>query len=129
MNNKYKTKQKDEILNVISNKNKEFSISDIYNALDKRVGLTTIYRCVDELISCGKVTKTVNKNNRAYYQYLVNCNKHNHFYLKCENCGDIVHIDCDCISDLSNHIYKTHSFVLNSKKTFLTGTCSKCRKE
>ena len=40
----YNTKQKDLILETIKNRNSEFSAKDIYNDLNKKIGLTTIYR-------------------------------------------------------------------------------------
>ena len=121
----YNTKQKDKIMNIIKSFNKEFTIKDIHNKLCD-VGLTTIYRLVDKLVLDGKIKKTISKNV-TYYQYLEDCNEENHFYLKCENCGSLLHIDCECIKELENHINKKHNFKLNKKQIIINGICKNCK--
>ena len=122
----YNTKQKDLILDIIKSKNKEFTVKDIYEDLDKKVGLTTIYRFIDKLILDGLITKNVS-DNITYYQYLEKCEHDNHFYLKCEKCKEVKHIDCDCINELYDHIKNEHKFNLNKEKIIINGICSKCR--
>ena len=122
----YNTKQKDLILDVIKSKNKEFTVKDIYENLNKSVGLTTIYRLIDKLILDGLITKNVS-DNITYYQYLEKCEHDNHFYLKCEKCKEVKHIDCDCINELYNHIKNEHKFNLNKEKIIINGICSRCK--
>lgn len=124
----YNTKQKDLILNIIKKQNKEFTIKEIYENIKNEVGLTTIYRLVDKLVIDGVLSKTINKNNITYYNYLESCNEDNHFYLKCDKCGSLKHIDCDCINELSNHILKNHNFITNKENIIINGICDKCRK-
>ena len=124
--NSYNTKQKEKILNIIKNKKKEFTAKDIYNDLNKKVGLTTIYRLIDKLVKEHKLTKSINDNNITYYQYLEECNNMNHFYLKCINCGELIHIDCECIDALSNHLFKSHNFIPNKEHIIINGICKKC---
>lgn len=127
--NEYITKQKDIINDLIKNKKTEFTIKEIYNDLNKKIGLTTIYRLVDKLIEEKKLNKTISKDNTTYYQYLEECNEENHFYLKCENCGNLEHVDCDCIEELTNHILKKHKFKLNKDHIIINGICKKCIKK
>ena len=123
--NKYNTKQKLELINVIKNYKKEFTIKDIYNELEN-VGLTTIYRFINDLVNEGMIVKRIEKDNICYYQYLEKCNNSNHFYLKCDKCGTMIHIDCDCINDLYSHIYNNHRFKLNKENIIINGICKKC---
>lgn len=125
----YNTKQKDVILNAIKHQKQEFTIKDIYNQVKDKTGLTTIYRLVDKLVLDGRLSKYIGKDNNTYYQYLEECDEDNHFYLKCEHCGDIVHIDCDCIEDLSIHIFKKHKFKPNKEHIIINGVCEKCIKK
>ena len=125
----YNTKQKDLILDVIKGKKKTFTIKDIYNDLDKKVGLTTIYRFIEKLEEDDLITKEINSDNMTYYQYLEKCDENNHFYLKCEKCKTLKHIDCDCINELYNHIKNEHKFNLNKEKIIINGICKKCSKE
>ncbi len=129
MNYSYKTKQKDLILNEIKNRKSEFKAQDIYEYLNKEVGLTTIYRLIDKLVKEGLLNKTIGNDNIAYYQYLEKCEHENHFYLKCEKCGNIIHVDCDCITELMSHIAREHKFKINSEHIIINGICEKCGRE
>jgi Fur family ferric uptake transcriptional regulator len=128
-NSLYNTKQKKEIFNVIVNKKNEWTIKEIYEDLNKSIGLTTIYRYIDKLVMEGEVNKNIGKDNITYYQYLEKCNNDNHFYLKCNKCGKIEHVDCDCISDFNNHISKEHKFNMNTNNIIINGICSNCIKK
>ena len=122
----YKTKQKDIILDVIKNQKHEFTIKDIYKSIKDKVGLTTIYRLVDKLVEEGKLNKTISSDNVTYYQYLEECKEENHFYLKCDRCGNLIHVDCDCIEELTSHIYNDHKFIPNKDHIIINGLCNKC---
>ena len=123
----YKTKQRELVLKTIKNKKNEFVVKDIYEELNKKVGLTTIYRIVDKLVQEGNLTKIIGKDNITYFQYLEKCNNSNHFYLKCSKCGKITHVDCDCITDLTNHISENHDFKMNNDHIIINGMCKKCQ--
>lgn len=121
----YHTKQKELILNVIKNLNHEFTVKEIYDELKASTGLTTIYRVIDKLVEEGCIEKTVG-DKTTYYQYLEKCDCDNHYYLKCINCGKLIHVDCDCINELSSHILKKHGFVTTKDHIILQGTCKRC---
>ena len=125
----YSTKQKDIILDVIKTKQKEFTIKEIYEELKDNVGLTTIYRLVDKLVSENIINKNIGVDNITYYEYLDSCNNDNHFFLKCEKCKKLEHVDCDCINTLYNHIKANHSFNINKNNIIINGICKNCQKE
>lgn len=122
----YNTKQKELILNTIMIQQTEFTIKDLYEKLKNEVGLTTIYRLVQKLIDEKLLNKYISKDNITYYQILKVCDKENHFYLKCNYCGSLVHVDCDCIKDLLSHILKQHKFKPNKEGIIINGICDKC---
>lgn len=125
-NDSYKTKQKDKILDIIKKQKHEFTIKDIYKSVKDEVGLTTIYRLVDKLVEEKRLNKSISSDNTTYYQYLEECSEENHFYLKCDKCGNLIHVDCDCIEELINHIFKNHKFKPNKDHIIIDGTCNKC---
>ena len=127
-NSHYNTKQKNIIIDYIKNVKNDFTIKDIYNSLNKEIGLTTIYRFIDELLEHDEIAKTIGDDNITYYHYLENCNEDNHFYLKCDNCGEMIHVDCDCIKELSHHITNNHKFIPSKKNIIIPGTCDKCKR-
>ena len=71
----------------------------------------------------------LSKDNVTYYQYLEKCDKLNHFYLKCEKCSDIFHVDCDCVNELSGHILNKHNFKTNGENIIINGICVNCIKK
>ena len=124
----YNTKQKENILNVIKSLNHEFTVKELYDKLTG-IGLTTVYRLVDKLVGEGTVKKTIGKDNNTYYQYLGVCNHKNHFYLKCDICSKLEHVDCDCIINLWDHINKEHEFNPSNDQIIINGICKDCNKE
>ena len=122
----YKTKGKEEIMSLILDMKKEFTIKEIYNMLNKEVGLTTIYRFVDKLVEDNKLIKSIGKDNITYYQYISECHNDSHINLKCTKCGMIYHIDCECMSELYNHIFDEHKFSINTNNIIIEGLCKNC---
>ena len=124
---KYNTVQKNKVIEIIKKLGSSFSAKDI-REYDSTIGLTTIYRELDELESLGTIKKFYNDKNVKIYEYLDTCDSDNHFYLKCNICGKTIHVDCECINDFSNHVLKEHSFSLNNNNIFISGICSSCRR-
>lgn len=124
----YHTKQKDLVLDEIRKKKYEFTVKELHDDMQKEVGLTTIYRLVDLLVNDGRLNKYIGKDNITYYQYLEKCPNENHFYLKCDVCGSLIHVDCDCIKELSRHIIKNHRFRPTKDKFMIHGICENCSK-
>ncbi|MBQ9298590.1 MAG: transcriptional repressor [Clostridia bacterium] len=126
---KYKTKQKEEILQyLIKNSNNFVSAEDIekyFKDENITVGLTTIYRFLNLLEKQGKLRIEARKNTK-YYQYISKeCDQH--FHLKCEKCGKLIHFDCEELEKLNSHISKEHNFSIDSK-TLIYGVCEDCKK-
>ena len=48
--------------------------------------------------------------------------------VKCNNCGNLIHIDCDCIKELINHIYNEHNFRMSQEHIIINGICQECMK-
>lgn len=124
----YHTKQKYLVFEVIKNKKSEFTVKELYDDVHHEIGLTTIYRLVDKLVNDGRLNKYIGNDNVTYYQYLEECHEENHFYLKCDNCGGLIHVDCDCVKELSLHIVSYHHFKPTKDKFIIHGICDECRK-
>lgn len=124
----YNTKQKELILSKIICINKVFTVKDIYEQVKDQCGLTTVYRVIDKLVEEKRIVKYI-KDNETYYQFLSECNEINHFYLRCDECGSLIHVDCDCIDDLTTHIIREHQFVLNKENVIINGVCANCLKK
>lgn len=122
----YNTKQKEVILKAIKKYDHQFTVKDLYEDLNQEIGLTTIYRFIDKLFKDGYLNKNVGEDNTTYYLYLEKCDNENHFYLKCNSCGQMEHVDCECIGELTEHIMKNHKFKPSREHIIINGLCDKC---
>jgi len=123
----YSTKQKDEILNVVQNMNCEFRVKDIFEMVSD-VSLTTIYRYMDQLEKDGFISKRIGPDGETTYQYLEKCDC-DHFYLRCEKCGSLTHVECSFVQELKKHIVEDHKFHLDQNHMIMNGICNNCFKE
>ena len=132
MNSSYKTKQRQAILQyMLDNKDNHVTVNQIADYLTENetpVGVTTIYRHLEKLLEQGLVRKyTVDGTTGACFQY-ANQNEecHEHFHLKCEKCGCLIHLECNHLNELYKHIYADHGFQINTFRTVLYGICKNC---
>jgi Fur family ferric uptake transcriptional regulator len=92
------------------------------------IGQTTIYRHLEKLVEGGKIRKYVLSGGSACYQYTRDEKKcREHFHLKCEQCGSLIHLDCTLLDKIQGHLLKDHKFQINTLKTVFYGSCEKCR--
>ncbi len=131
--NSYTTASRTKILEYLKkNGDRTVNVNDISNYLKENqseVNITTIYRYLDKLAKEGTVIKYVaEKGNQAVYQYVEqghHCDEHLH--LKCVKCGCIIHLECDFMREIAEHIKKDHGFELQCKNSIIYGMCSKCQ--
>ena len=131
--NSYKTASRTKILEYLKkNGDRTVNVNDISNYLkenQREVNITTIYRYLDKLAKEGTVIKYVaEKGYLADYQYVEqghHCDEHLH--LKCVKCGCIIHLECDFMREIAEHIKKDHGFELQCKNSIIYGMCSKCQ--
>lgn len=125
----YKTKQKEAVINyLMQNMDKHITAEEIVNKLKEKVGRTTVYRQLDSLVKENKVRKyVIEEGKSSCYQYIDDNHCHDHYHLKCDECGNVFHIDCEIIKQIENHLSNGHKFELNPFKTVLYGQCEQCR--
>lgn len=130
----YKTKQKEILIECLdSNKDIHMTAADISEHLKAKghhLGMSTVYRQLDKLVAAGLVRKyIVDENSSACYQFIGNggeCSEH--FHLKCNVCGKLLHTDCSFMKQIAQHMKENHDFEVDLSKSLLYGICGKCRK-
>ena len=99
-----------------------------FEGTEEAIGQTTVYRHLEKLTARGNIRKYVLREDKSTcYQYIddgANCREH--FHLKCENCGSLIHIDCDFLDEIEQHLLNEHNFQIDILKTVFYGTCKKC---
>ena len=132
----YNTKQKERISELFQQQgDRHVTAGQISLYLQEQgtpVGMATIYRYLDQLVSEGIIRRYVlDGKSGACYQYVGDhpdaCREH--FHLKCLACGKLFHVSCSYLNELNQHILEHHDFEVDHTKTVLYGYCSACRKK
>ncbi len=131
-NNEYQTKQKQSVLHCLKKNSERALTADELTALlhgdGVRIGKTTVYRCLDKLVQSGEVRKfTAERGQSATFQLMEhhhNCEDHLH--LKCVRCGKFIHLECDVMAGVNEHISEHHGFRVDNTKSLLFGLCKDC---
>lgn len=129
----YNTKQKEKLLKYLqANPQKTFSVDEIVEDLKQSgdpVGKTTVYRHMEALNKTGNVRRIApQEGGSTKYQFVPDseaCSRH--FHMRCGDCGELFHVDCKLFEQLSEHMRMDHGFVIDARRTVLTGTCRRCR--
>ncbi|MEM1483245.1 Fur family transcriptional regulator [Oscillospiraceae bacterium PP1C4] len=132
MESGYKTRQRELILDFLTaNKERHLSVDEMMDYLRGQkspVGKSTIYRYLDRLVEQGRVRKYfLEEGKGACFQYADDpdgCSRH--FHLKCTGCGQLIHVECNYLSDVEQHMFKHHQFTIDNTKTVLYGQCEAC---
>jgi len=128
----YNTKQHEAVLDyIVSLGNTHVTASQVVGYFENEeasVGRTTVYRNLEKLVQEGKLHKyNVDGIVGACYQYVnVSDGQHQHLLLKCEECGELIHLNCEVLDEIHLHIYQDHTFKVNPTKTVFYGKCEDC---
>ena len=128
----YQTKQREAILSyIVSLGGSHVTASRIVEHFKDHalpISRTTVYRHLDRLEESGKLRKyTLDGTSGACYQYAEQSHScQEHFHLKCEDCGELLHLQCNTLEDIGRHVFEDHAFQVNPMKTVLYGKCRKC---
>ena len=129
----YKTCQREYVLDYLqAHRDICLTVQEIFagiQLMDINIGKSTVYRCVDILVENGTVKKFIAETgDGASYQYTgENSECNHHFHLKCVRCGEILHLNCEFMSEMERHIYSSHHFSLDNGKSILYGICESCK--
>lgn len=129
----YNTKQRETLLAYIASLDggcaTAAQIVTYFEQKDASIGRTTVYRLLDKLVENGVLRRyTVDGVSGACYQFAENngADCHTHLHLKCEHCGVLLHLECDMLDNIQQHLSTRHAFRINTLKTVLYGQCDRC---
>lgn len=128
----YMTSHKKRILDfLIDHKDRHYTIDEIVRALsvgDKKPGKSTVYRQISSLLEDGVIRRFEAADSDSFvYQYAVGVGCEHHFHLKCARCGNLLHMECDKLTEVRQHILADHGFLIGGNSV-IYGVCAACRK-
>lgn len=129
----YKTEMRNAALKFLAeNIDKSLTAKEILGYLTSigiNANITSVYRYLDNLCKSGRVKKFVSeKGQLATFQYFGENCCGEHLHLKCTDCGQIIHLDCKFMDEISEHFFIKHGFKLDCENTVIYGKCDKCAK-
>ena len=130
----YKTRQKDCLTEFFKeNPDRQYSAKEISDTVckDNKIGKSTVYRLIEKMVNEGTLKRFRGEDAKSVlYQYVGIHNECNsHFHLKCTNCGILIHLECNSMIYIKEHIKLHHNFNVDVSKTIMYGVCSKCFEE
>lgn len=131
MKAEYSTRARVLILDFLKENTAHVTASDIISYLQAKgvkIGVATVYRTLEKFVCDGIVRKMViDERSGACYQYIQSSECSSHFHLKCLSCGALIHLSCDFLKNMEEHILNDHGFTVSSGKTVIYGTCASCK--
>ncbi len=128
----YHTRQRELILQCLREHRDEHVTADSLLAYLKAegasVGQTTVYRNLEKLIREGVVVKYAGaEGSSACFQYM-DCGEEctAHYHLVCVDCGQMIHMQCEYLDDMTAHVLEHHQFSIDKYRTVIYGLCKRC---
>ncbi|PIU83954.1 MAG: ferric uptake regulation protein [Elusimicrobia bacterium CG06_land_8_20_14_3_00_38_11] len=131
------TVPREAILEVLSLTDKHLSAEDIYLAVHKKypaIGLTTVYRTLDILVSIGLIYKFDFGDGRARFELAEDSKgKKHHHHLICTKCGriidytDFIDDEFELLQLVEKGLSKKYNFKISGHLIQFCGLCDKCR--
>jgi Fur family transcriptional regulator, ferric uptake regulator len=130
---------REAILNILAKSEHHLSAEDIYiNIHDQMpsIGLTTVYRTLELLVSIGMVAKSVFGDGRARFELLQGPRRAKyHHHLVCTGCGSVIEY-CDFSDEeiavfekIHDRLSSNQDFIITNSLVQYCGLCAKCLEE
>jgi len=126
MTQKCNTWQKTAVIDQLSKTEEFLSAQQLHQKIEKtgkKLGLTTVYRALTELVEQG-VADSLLAEGEARYRI---CQPEHHHHLTCLSCGKAVEFEILGFEEQIEKMAKKHGFAGVSHQVELTGICSRCR--
>ena len=121
------SKQREKILDILSN-NAVHPTAEYLLALlkdeDANIGLTTLYRNLNQLAQAGIIKKIDGLEPSAHFDH----NTFEHYHFICEKCKKVFDIPKGVAPDLVNNTKQATGFDITSHDIIFHGICSECKK-
>ena len=129
----YKTKQKAQIVAFLESvRGEHLTAKDMQERLAAQgvqLGTATLYRQLERLVNEGTVRKyALGPGNGACFEYVGQdaCTHEHCFHCMCSECGRLIHVECEQLATIAQHMIDHHGFTIDPLRTVFYGMCDKC---
>ncbi len=123
------TKQRTAVIDILESVEEFASAQDIHARLiteGRKVGLTTVYRTLQQLSEIGAIDTLHDASGETLYRHCVSETHHHH--LVCTNCRSTVEIDGGPVEEWATSTAAKHGFQKTGHTAEVFGLCSNCAK-
>lgn len=121
------SKQREKILDVLTKNAVHPTAEELLSFLkleNSSVGLTTLYRNLNQLTEAGLIKKIDGLEASAHYDH----NTHEHYHFICECCKRVYDISSEVAPELKKNAQLSTGFDITSYDIVFHGICSECKK-
>lgn len=121
------SKQREKILDVLSHNAVHPTVEELLELLkceNANVGLTTLYRNLNQLADAGIIKKIDGLESSAHFDH----NTYEHYHFICKKCGKVFDIPSDVAPDLEKNTRMATGFDITFHDIVFHGICSECKK-
>ncbi|BBX15878.1 transcriptional repressor [Mycolicibacterium duvalii] len=120
------TRQRAAITALLENLDDFRSAQELHDELRRRgenIGLTTVYRTLQQMASSGAVDTLRTDTGESVYR---RCSEHHHHHLVCRSCGSTVEIGGRQVEAWAADVAREHGFSDVSHTIEIFGLCARC---
>ena len=120
------TRQRAAISALLENLDDFRSAQELHDELRRRgegIGLTTVYRTLQQMASTGAVDTLRTDTGEAVYRL---CSDHHHHHLVCRACGSTVEIQGSQVEKWAAEVAREHGYTEVTHTVEIFGLCSRC---
>ena len=120
------TRQRAALAALLENLDDFRSAQELHDELRKRgegVGLTTVYRTLQQMAATGAVDTLRTDTGESVYRL---CSEHHHHHLVCRQCGSTVEIQGDHVENWAAEVADSHGFSDIRHTIEIFGVCRNC---
>lgn len=121
------TRQRAAVVDILSQVEEFASAQDIHARLaaaGEKVGLTTVYRTLQQMSAIGAIDTLNNESGETLYRRCAMDTHHHH--LVCNNCRTTVEIDGGPVEDWAAEVAAKYGFQKTGHTADIFGLCAEC---
>ena len=113
-----------------NNSERHYTVENVIEKLDSEgisIPKSTLYRIIGSLCRSGLLKRYESGSENCFVYQYANFDDSciDHFHLKCSECGNLIHLECDKMNEIKEHIMKEHGFMIGGAG-IINGICGKC---